>query len=174
MDFRNYELKHFQSQFERTVAYNLADSSVQCADVRKLLGGDDAGPLVNLPLFYPEVNGTALLRERIGALYPRAAARNVLVTVGACQANSLVRSTLLEAGGRQALFFSSIRIVVVTYPKTPARAIENLKQTSMWNTGLSNIWHVGISSWLEGAGLRTPQNIRRVRHDKRLFFCCRR
>jgi aspartate/methionine/tyrosine aminotransferase len=98
MDFQNFELEHFQSQFERTVDYNLADSSVQCADVRELLGGHDAGPLVNLPLYYPEVNGTALLRERIAALYPRSAARNVLVTVGASQANSLVCSTLLEAG----------------------------------------------------------------------------
>jgi aspartate/methionine/tyrosine aminotransferase len=98
MDFQNFELEHFQSQFERTVEYNLADSSVQCADVRELLGGDDAGPLLNLPLYYPEVNGTALLRERIAALYPQAAARNVLVTVGASQANSLVCSTLLEPG----------------------------------------------------------------------------
>jgi aspartate/methionine/tyrosine aminotransferase len=60
--------------------------------------GDDAGPLLNLPLYYPEVNGTALLRERIAALYPQAAAQNVLVTVGASQANALVCSTLLEPG----------------------------------------------------------------------------
>jgi aspartate/methionine/tyrosine aminotransferase len=98
MDFQNFELEYFQSQFERTVEYNLADSSVQCADVRELLGGENAGPLVNLPLYYPEVNGTALLRERIAALYPQAEARNVLVTVGASQANSLVCSTLLERG----------------------------------------------------------------------------
>jgi len=98
MDFQNFELEHFQSQFERTVEYNLADSSVQCAGVGDLLGGDHAGPLVNLPLYYPEVNGTALLRQRIAALYPQAVPRNVLVTVGASQANSLVCSTLLEPG----------------------------------------------------------------------------
>ncbi|HEY6304963.1 MAG TPA: aminotransferase class I/II-fold pyridoxal phosphate-dependent enzyme [Candidatus Angelobacter sp.] len=97
MDFQNFELEYFQSRFERTVDYNLADSSVQCADVRALLG-DDAGSLIDLPLYYPEVNGTALLRERIAALYPKAAADNVLVTVGASQANSLVCSTLLERG----------------------------------------------------------------------------
>src|SRR5262249_30668971 len=46
----------------------------------------------------PEVNGTKLLRERIASLYPNATADNVLVTVGASQANSLVCTTLLESG----------------------------------------------------------------------------
>jgi aspartate/methionine/tyrosine aminotransferase len=98
MDFQNFELEYFQSQFERTVEYNLADSSVQCADVRTVLGGGDATPLVNLPLYYPEVNGTLLLRERIAALYDGANSGQVLVTVGAAQANSLVCATLLEPG----------------------------------------------------------------------------
>jgi len=96
MPFQNFELEYFQSQFERTVDYNLADSSVQCASVRELLGSGDLGSLVNLPLYYPEVNGTALLRERIAALYPGASPRNVLVTVGAAQANWMVCATLLD------------------------------------------------------------------------------
>jgi aspartate/methionine/tyrosine aminotransferase len=98
MDFQNFELEYFQSQFERTVEYNLADSSVQCASVRELLGGDDVSSLVDLPLYYPEVNGTTLLRQRIAALYYRATPENVLVTVGAAQANWMVCSTLLEPG----------------------------------------------------------------------------
>src|SRR5262245_488510 len=98
MDFHNFELEYFQSQFERTVDYNLADSSVKCAQVSDLLGNVDVESLVNLPLYYPEVNGTALLRERIAALYPDAKANNVLVTVGAAQANSMIASTLLAPG----------------------------------------------------------------------------
>src|SRR5215472_14231234 len=98
MDFQNFELEYFQSQFERTVDYNLADRSVQCAGVHELLGRDEAGPLLDLPLYYPEVNGTALLRERIGAFYPGATSANVLVTVGAAQANWMVCATLLEPG----------------------------------------------------------------------------
>src|SRR5437588_8639489 len=98
MRFQNFELEQFQSQFERTVDYNLADSSVQCANVRELLQAGDIEQLLDLPLFYPEVNGTLLLRERIAALYPKADASNVLVTVGASQANSLICSTLLEPG----------------------------------------------------------------------------
>jgi len=98
MSFQNFELEYFQSQFERTVEINLADSSVKCASVRELLAGDDPQPLIELPLYYPEVNGTAVLRERIAALYPNASPSNVLVTVGAAQANWMIASVLLEPG----------------------------------------------------------------------------
>ena len=96
--FQNFDLEYFQSQFERTVDINLADSSVQCANVRDLLAGEDPTPLLELPLYYAEVNGTRLLRERIAALYSNASAENVLVTVGAAQANWMVCSTILEQG----------------------------------------------------------------------------
>jgi len=98
MPFQTFELEYFQSQYERTVEINLADSSVKCANVSDLLAGEDPRPLLELPLYYPEVNGTGLLRERIAALYPNASAANVLVTVGAAQANWMVCGTLLEAG----------------------------------------------------------------------------
>ena len=62
------------------------------------MAGEDPRPLLELPLYYPEVNGTTLLRERIAALYPNASAANVLVTVGAAQANWMVCNTLLEPG----------------------------------------------------------------------------
>src|ERR1051326_4780315 len=98
MNFQNFDLEYFQSQWERTVEINLADSSVKCANVSDLVAGEDPRPLVEMPLYYPEVNGTVLLRERIAALYPNASAANVLVTVGAAQANWMACSTLLEAG----------------------------------------------------------------------------
>jgi hypothetical protein len=91
MDFHNFDLEYFQSQFERTVEINLADSFVKCANVSDLLAGEDTQPLLELPLYYPEVNGTTLLRERIAALYPNASAANVLVTVGAAQVKRLIR-----------------------------------------------------------------------------------
>jgi aspartate/methionine/tyrosine aminotransferase len=98
MNFQNFDLEYFQSQFERAVEINLADSSVKCANVSDLLSGEDQRPLLEMPLYYPEVNGTGVLRERIAALYPNASAANVLVTVGAAQANWMVCSTLLEPG----------------------------------------------------------------------------
>jgi aspartate/methionine/tyrosine aminotransferase len=66
--------------------------------VSDLLAGEDSRPLLELPLYYPEVNGTGLLRERIAALYPETSANNVLVTVGAAQANWMACSALLEPG----------------------------------------------------------------------------
>src|SRR5215469_188409 len=98
MSFQIFELEYHQSLFERTVEYNLADSSVQCVNTRDLLTDAEAEELLHLDLYYPEVNGTRLLRERIAALYPGATAENVLVTVGAAQANSLICPTLLEPG----------------------------------------------------------------------------
>src|SRR5690242_9880885 len=98
MDFQTFDLEYFQSQFERTVEYNLADSSVKCANMSDLLSGEDPRAITDLPLYYPEVNGTGLLRERIAALHPNAAPVNVLVTVGAAQANWIIASTLLEPG----------------------------------------------------------------------------
>jgi aspartate/methionine/tyrosine aminotransferase len=96
--FQIFDLEHYQSQFERTVEYNLADSSVQCLNTSKLVTEAEAEELLNVPLFYPEVNGTQLLRERIAALYSGATPEHVLVTVGASQANSIICSTLLEPG----------------------------------------------------------------------------
>lgn len=96
--FVPFELEYYQSQFEHTVEYNLADSSVKCVTTREWLDEDEIEALLNTGLFYPEVNGTRQLRERIAALYPHTGPEHVLVTVGASQANSMVCSTLLQPG----------------------------------------------------------------------------
>jgi hypothetical protein len=43
MNFQNFNLEYFQSQWERTVEINLADSSVKCANVSDLLAAAAAG-----------------------------------------------------------------------------------------------------------------------------------
>lgn len=96
--FTPFELEYYQSQFERSVEYNLADSSVKCVTTREWLSEDEIEALLDTGLFYPEVNGTHSLRERIAGLYPGATPANVLVTVGAAQANSMVCSALLAPG----------------------------------------------------------------------------
>ena len=96
MHFQPFDLEHYQSQFERTVDYNLADSSVQCVNTSELISGPEAEELLKLDLYYPEVNGTQLLRLRIAALYTNATPANVLVTVGASEANNIICATLLE------------------------------------------------------------------------------
>ena len=96
--FHNFELEQYQSAYEHTVEINLADSSVKGVGVRELLREAGTEPLMAVQLGYPHVNGTPLLRRRIAALYPGAGDNNVLVTVGAAQANSIMCDLLLEPG----------------------------------------------------------------------------
>jgi aspartate/methionine/tyrosine aminotransferase len=96
--FQEFELERYQSLYEHTVEINLADSSVQCLTTRDWLTEDERQALLDTALYYPQVNGTERLRERIAALYPGARADNVLVTVGAAQANSMTCAALLHPG----------------------------------------------------------------------------
>ena len=98
MTFVPFELEHYQSLYERIVDYNLADSSVKCVTTREWLNEDEIESLLDTGLYYPEVNGTTRLRSAIAQLYTHADASNVLVTVGASQANAMVCQTLLVPG----------------------------------------------------------------------------
>src|SRR3954466_11738985 len=96
--FQPFELEYYQSQYEHDVEINLADSSVQCVSTREWLTDDEQQRLLDTPLYYPMVNGTSELRRAIAGLYADARPENVLVTVGAAQANSMVAATLLGPG----------------------------------------------------------------------------
>lgn len=96
--FESFALEHYQSLHEHTVEINLADSSVQCLTTRDWLSPEEREALLGTGLFYPQVNGTDALRRRIAALYPGATPDQVLVTVGAAQANGMVCATLLRPG----------------------------------------------------------------------------
>lgn len=100
--FAAFELERWQSDWEQKVEINIADSGVDPVPVGELLDGDlDA--LARHPLHYPEVNGTQRLREQIAALYPGCTPDQVLVTVGAAEANSLVTQLAVGAGDRVAV-----------------------------------------------------------------------
>jgi aspartate/methionine/tyrosine aminotransferase len=96
--FQPFELEYYQSRYEHDVDINLADSSVQCVTTGEWLSDEEQQHVLNTPLYYPMVNGTTELRHAIAALYPGATERNVLVTVGAAQANNMVATTLLGPG----------------------------------------------------------------------------
>jgi aspartate/methionine/tyrosine aminotransferase len=140
MNFQDFDLEYFQSQFERSVEINLADSSVKCANVSDLLAGEDPRPLLEMPLYYPEVNGTTLLRERIAALYFNASAANVLVTVGAAQANWMVCSTLLEQGDEVIVVSPGYRQVWGLAKNAGCRVKETqLRQENNWRLDLDQL-----------------------------------
>jgi aspartate/methionine/tyrosine aminotransferase len=100
MTFQAFELEQWQSDWEHTVEYNLADSSVRGATIADVASPETWQELASLELGYPTVNGTELLRQRAAALHPGATAANVLVTVGGAEANVLACQTLLEPGSR--------------------------------------------------------------------------
>ena len=105
MSFIPFELEAIQSRWEQQVSFNLVESGVQPLRLEELLA---AGPLsveelLATELNYPHVNGIPELREHIARLYPVAGANaadidNVLVTVGASEANSIIMQTLMEPG----------------------------------------------------------------------------
>ncbi len=99
-EFQPFEMERFMSKFEQEVDYNLSESGVHPMLLRELLSDapEYMEHLMNTDLNYPYVNGTPELRENIAALYNGATIDNVLVTVGAIEANYIATRTLLTAG----------------------------------------------------------------------------
>lgn len=100
--FFPFDLENYLSDNEQNVSFNYSESGVHPLTLDELLDFSEASleDLGRTLLDYPEVRGTASLRTLIAAMYPSASAENVLVTVGASEANHLVASTLLEPGDR--------------------------------------------------------------------------
>lgn len=98
--FQPFAVEQFLSENEHAVRYNFSESGVHPLSYQELfeLAQIDTDELFSQLVDYPQVNGFQSLREVIAALYPGATADNVLVTVGASEANTLIATTLLEQG----------------------------------------------------------------------------
>ena len=99
-DFQPFVQERVMSKFEQDVDYNLADSGVHPLLLRELLAGDAdfINTLMDTELNYAHANGIPELRNNIAALYSGSGAKedNILVTVGAIEANYLTIRTLLS------------------------------------------------------------------------------
>jgi len=100
MRFTPFDLEYTQSIWEQEVDINLTESGVHPVRLDELLGADKEkiAELLAMEINYPHVNGIPVLRERIAALYDGADVENVLVTVGAAEANNLIMQTLMDEG----------------------------------------------------------------------------
>ena len=100
MPFTPFDLEYSQSIWEQRVDINLTESGVHPIRLDELLDGDadKLAELMSTEINYPHVNGSPELRENIARQYPGAAVDNVLVTVGAAEANHIIMQTLLEPG----------------------------------------------------------------------------
>ena len=102
--FVEFKLERLLSAYENDVEINLSESGVQPLTTRELLamrGGDvEAGlaALADTGLNYPAANGSLELRQAIAGWYPGATVDNVLVTVGAIQANFTSLLTVTDPG----------------------------------------------------------------------------
>jgi aspartate/methionine/tyrosine aminotransferase len=104
-EFQPFEMERMMSKWENTVEYNLSESGVQPVLLSELLDNDpeQISQLFATDLNYPQVNGTIELRDGISSLYKGATRNNVLVTVGAAEANYLAIQTFLNPGDEIAI-----------------------------------------------------------------------
>lgn len=100
MTFTPFDLEYTQSVWEQKVDINLTESGVHPIRLDELLAedGEKVAELLATEINYPHVNGNPELRERIAALYEGTDVDNILVTVGAAEANNIIMQTLMRPG----------------------------------------------------------------------------
>jgi aspartate/methionine/tyrosine aminotransferase len=98
--FQPFVMERMMSKFEQDVEYNLSESGVHPVLLGDLLDNKSelVDHLLSTPINYPHVNGIPELRHHIANLYEGAKPENVLVTVGAIEANYVSTRTLLSEG----------------------------------------------------------------------------
>ncbi len=104
--FQPFAIEQYMSENEHSVKYHFAESGVHPLTFAELfeLAEVDTPSLFATLVDYPQVNGLQSLREKIARLYTGATAENVLVTIGASEANTLVAATLLQPGDNMIRF----------------------------------------------------------------------
>lgn len=104
-EFQPFEMERLMSQWEQSVDYNLSESGVHPLGLGELLGEDGRlEALLATELGYPQVEGTAELRQRIADLYGGdLRPDHVLVTVGCVEALLITLQTLGAEGGEIAM-----------------------------------------------------------------------
>ncbi len=104
-EFQPFLMERLMSKYEQDVEFNLSESGVLPVTLRELLQDDldRAASLLDIDLNYPWVNGPPELRSQIATLYDGAGEENVLVTVGAAEANYITTRTLLAPGDEIAI-----------------------------------------------------------------------
>ena len=102
MKFKPFDLEYSQSVWEQKIDFNLTESGVHPVTLRELIGENESliENLLETEINYPHVNGIPQLRVLIASLYNNASIENVLVTIGAAEANQIVMQALLEPGAQ--------------------------------------------------------------------------
>jgi aspartate/methionine/tyrosine aminotransferase len=108
------QLGRLLGEWEHKVEYDLSGSIVYPMSIQELVEDPQlVEELLTTELGYVQTNGSVELRERIAALYPGANPDNVLVTVGAAQANFTTILTVLEPGDEIVMMLPTYRQIWV-------------------------------------------------------------
>ncbi|MFZ0883428.1 MAG: aminotransferase class I/II-fold pyridoxal phosphate-dependent enzyme [Candidatus Acidiferrales bacterium] len=99
MQIEPFELERWQSAWENKVELNISESGVHPLTTAELVPDpEQLRKILDVPLLYPQTNGSEELRSLIAGLYPGATADNVLVTCGGSEANYVSMWALIEPG----------------------------------------------------------------------------
>ncbi|MFT4538117.1 MAG: aspartate/methionine/tyrosine aminotransferase [Planctomycetota bacterium] len=103
--FQPFVMERMMSKWENVAEYNLSESGVHPMTLAELMqmAGKTVEELGKLEIGYPQTNGTLELRETIAQMYAGASADQVLVSVGAAEANYIALHTVLDPGDHMAL-----------------------------------------------------------------------
>ena len=98
--FQPFIMERMMSKYEKEVDYNISESGVHPATLKELLGDNPelTEKILNLELNYAHANGIPELRKNIASRYKGASDQNILVTIGAIEANYNTIKTLLSPG----------------------------------------------------------------------------
>jgi len=96
MNIETFKLERFQSTWENTVKYNLAESGVHPLSLLDFVGKKELEKLLSMEIGYSQANGTPGLRKGIAAFYPGIDPEAIQVTAGSTEANFLLMWRLIE------------------------------------------------------------------------------
>jgi aspartate/methionine/tyrosine aminotransferase len=148
--FQPFVMEQMMSEWENAVEINLSESGVHPMTVGELLALDGREPsdLAGIGLGYPQANGTIELRESIASLYPGATPEDVLVTIGAAEANYLAVDTFLEPG-------DEVVLVLPNYMQVWGVAHNRGCRVKEVHLDVERDWALDVAALDEAVGART-------------------
>ena len=150
MAFVEFIMERWMSEWENTVDYNLSESGVHPLKLAELLelAGENDSFLSKIELGYPQTNGLLKLRENIAEMYSGASAENVLVTVGAAEANYLVLESLFKPG-------DEVCVILPNYMQVHGLALNFGLEVRTARLDEENGWSLDLDSLEEAVSDRT-------------------
>ena len=150
MKFKPFDLEYSQSVWEQEVDFNLTESGVHPVSLRELIGDNESllENLLETEINYPHVNGIPQLRTLIASLYNNASIENVLVTIGAAEANQIVMQTMLEPG-------TQIASLNPTYKQVWGIAENHGHEVKSFSLSPDNAWSLNIDELNESVNGNT-------------------